>query len=88
MTADGIETGDAAPELELPDTEGRATALPAPGEAQATVVIACATAVPPTPTTPTRPKARPGCAPPWSGPHALQSGSRRDRTGRLLDQVA
>lgn len=39
MNAGGIEIGDAAPELGLPDTEGRATTLPAPGEAQATVVV-------------------------------------------------
>lgn len=39
MTADGIELGDAAPELELPDTESHVTTLPAPGEAQATVVV-------------------------------------------------
>jgi len=39
MTADGIGLGDAAPELALPDTEGKETTLPAPGEAQATVVI-------------------------------------------------
>jgi hypothetical protein len=37
MTADGIGLGDAAPELELPDTEGKATGLP--GDARATVVI-------------------------------------------------
>jgi len=39
MTADGIGIGDAAPELALPDTEGNAVALPAPGEAPATVVL-------------------------------------------------
>ncbi len=39
MNAEGIEIGDAAPRFELPDTEGSAVALPAPGEAQATVVI-------------------------------------------------
>jgi peroxiredoxin len=39
MNADGIGIGDAAPALTLPDTEGNETALPAPGEAQATVVL-------------------------------------------------
>ncbi|HZK16124.1 MAG TPA: thioredoxin family protein [Solirubrobacterales bacterium] len=39
MTADGIGIGDAAPELALPDTKGNRTTLPAPGEAQATVVV-------------------------------------------------
>jgi peroxiredoxin len=39
MSADGIGIGDAAPELALPDTEGSAVVLPAPGEAQATVVL-------------------------------------------------
>jgi hypothetical protein len=38
MNADGIGLGDAAPRLELPDTEGATTGLPAPGEAAATVV--------------------------------------------------
>lgn len=41
MTVDeiGIAIGDAAPALALPDTEGNATTLPAPGEARATVVL-------------------------------------------------
>jgi peroxiredoxin len=39
MTANGIGIGDAAPELALPDTEGNTVALPAPGEARATVVL-------------------------------------------------
>jgi peroxiredoxin len=39
MTADGIGIGDSAPPLALPDTEGSTVALPAPGEAQATVVL-------------------------------------------------
>jgi peroxiredoxin len=39
MTADGIDIGDAAPALALPDTEGSTVALPAPGDAQATVVL-------------------------------------------------
>ena len=39
MRGDGIGIGDRAPSLELPDTEGNATSLPAPGEAQATVVV-------------------------------------------------
>jgi peroxiredoxin len=39
MSADGIGIGDAAPELALPDTEGNSTTLPAPGEAQATVIV-------------------------------------------------
>ncbi len=39
MSAGGIGIGDAAPALTLPDTEGHATSLPAPGEAQATVVV-------------------------------------------------
>lgn len=39
MTADGIGIGDSAPPLALPDTEGDTVALPAPGEAQATVVL-------------------------------------------------
>ncbi len=38
MNGDGIGIGDAAPALALPDTEGNETTLPAPGEAQATVV--------------------------------------------------
>jgi len=38
MTAGGIGVGDMAPDLALPDTEGNTVALPAPGEAQATVV--------------------------------------------------
>jgi peroxiredoxin len=39
MTANQIGLGDAAPGLSLPDTEGRIAALPAPGEAPATVVV-------------------------------------------------
>ena len=39
MTADGVGIGERAPTLELLDTEGNATSLPAPGEAQATVVV-------------------------------------------------
>jgi peroxiredoxin len=39
MNADGIALGDVAPTLELPDTDGAATTLPAPGEAAATVVV-------------------------------------------------
>jgi peroxiredoxin len=39
MTAEGIGIGDAAPALELPDTEGNTTTLPAPGGAAATVVV-------------------------------------------------
>lgn len=39
MTAGGIGIGEHAPALALPDTEGNATNLPAPGEAQATVVV-------------------------------------------------
>jgi peroxiredoxin len=39
MTAGGIGIGDAAPALTLPDTAGKTTTLPAPGEAQATVVV-------------------------------------------------
>jgi peroxiredoxin len=34
-----LEIGDLAPPLELPDTEGRLTTLPFPGEAPATVVV-------------------------------------------------
>jgi hypothetical protein len=36
---DGIDLGDSAPELALPDTEGHVVTLPQPGEAPATVVI-------------------------------------------------
>jgi len=36
---DGIDIGDRAPALELPDTEGATVTLPAPGEAPATVVV-------------------------------------------------
>lgn len=39
MSTDGIGLGDRAPELALPDTEGRQTELPGPGEARATVVV-------------------------------------------------
>jgi peroxiredoxin len=39
MSANGIGLGEVAPELALPDIEGRTTKLPAPGEAPATVVI-------------------------------------------------
>ena len=39
MTAEGIALGDPAPELSLPNIDGAETTLPAPGEAQATVVI-------------------------------------------------
>jgi AhpC/TSA family len=35
----GLEIGDLAPPLELPDTEGQLTTLPFPGEASATVVV-------------------------------------------------
>jgi len=38
MGADGIGLGELAPELALPDTSGRITTLPMPGEAAATVV--------------------------------------------------
>ena len=39
MSVEGIELGDAAPELALPDVGGEETRLPEPGEAPATVVI-------------------------------------------------
>lgn len=39
MNAEGIALGDAAPELELPDTEGYTTTLPEEGEANAVVVV-------------------------------------------------
>lgn len=39
MTTEGERGPGAAPELELPDTDGRLRALPAPGESAATVVI-------------------------------------------------
>lgn len=39
MSLDGIGIGDRAPALTLPDTDGRPTSLPAPGEASATVVV-------------------------------------------------
>lgn len=39
MSADGIGIGERAPALTLPDTEGHAVSLPAPGEARATVVV-------------------------------------------------
>jgi len=39
MSEDGIGLGDAAPALALPDTDGRETSLPEPGEARATVVV-------------------------------------------------
>lgn len=39
MSSEGIELGATAPELELPDTEGDLTSLPASGEASATVVV-------------------------------------------------
>ncbi len=39
MSAGGIGIGESAPTLELPDTEGNATSLPAPGETQASVVV-------------------------------------------------
>lgn len=38
-SVDGIELGEPAPPFSLPDTEGAAVTLPAPGEAAATVVI-------------------------------------------------
>ena len=37
--SDGIQLGQLAPPLELPDTEGALTTLPFPGEAPATVVV-------------------------------------------------
>lgn len=39
MNASGIGLGDPAPALALPDTNGKETTLPAPGEAAATVVV-------------------------------------------------
>lgn len=39
MSAEGIGIGDAAPEFELPDTEGHKTTLPEIGDAEATVVV-------------------------------------------------
>jgi peroxiredoxin len=39
VSAGGIGVGDAAPALELPDTEGHEVSLPALGEAPATVVV-------------------------------------------------